>query len=398
MRVLIFSEVLAPFVSGIASYVEVLRKGLQSLSHDVMVVTSSPSVKEVSYLEKEGIIRCPAKIVKNKYGFECKDSRNGNLINFIASFQPDVVHIHTDTKIGYLGLAVADKCNAPVVFTIHDYFMDRFASDSSQMVWNFKTFFEKRHFCDMLDNADLVTSSCSRASLFVQKAERQRKVMLIRSNTDTEKFDYHHISPAAVRKMREKWNIPADAAVAVFAGNLTVEKNLEFVLTAFARYIKPSDNIRLLLVGEGTETNYLKHLCRTLKIQDMVVFTGTIANSAMPSVYSSCDIYVCSSEDGLMSMSFIEAMACGLPVLVKEDKEQIVHKTVNHGINGFVFNKKSEFAHYLKTLAGLDETKRRRIRQSVRDSLVTIDDTNMAQQYLKAYRIARAKYQTKKYK
>ena len=393
MRVLIFSEVYTPFVSGVASYVDILKKGLTSLSHEVMVVTSNPMLKEVFYSQLEKNIYCPARRANNKYGFECRGIHNGSLIDFIAGFNPDVVHIHTDTKIGYLGLTVADKCSVPVVFTIHDYFMDRFAADTSRMTWNIKTFFEKRHFCDMLDNADIVTSSCGRAALFVQKAERNRRVMLIHSNTDTERFDYHKTSREAILKTRAKFGLSAEATVAVFAGKLTVEKNLEFVLTAFAKYIKPSENIQMLIVGDGTEADYLRRLCHTLKLENRIIFAGAVANTMMPAIYSSCDIYVCSADDSLMSMSFVEAMACGLPVLVKEDKEGIVRSTVSHGVNGFVYSKRSELARYLKKLSSLDDEQRTIIRQSVRDSLVTIDDTHMAQQYLKAYQIAIKKYQ-----
>ncbi len=396
MRILIFTEVIAPYVSGISSYVDVLKQGLESLFHQVVIVTSSPHIQDATY--KNGVIRCPAKKTNNKYGYECRSYNDPKIISFIASFQPDVVHIHTDTKIGYMGLIVADKTNAPVVFTIHDYFMDRNAADKSKMVWNVKTYFEKQHFRDMLDNADVVTSSCSRASIFVQKADRKRKVMLIRSNTDMERFDYHNATKTSIRKMRTRLGLSQRATVAVFAGKLTVEKNLEFMLTAFSQHIKKTDNIQLLIVGDGTETEYLQRLCKVLKIEDMVFFAGSVANTIMPDIYSACDIYVCSAEDSLVSMSFVEAMACGLPVLVKEDKEKIVHKTVKNGVNGFVFNKKAEFAGYLKTLAKLDEKKRRRIRQIVRDSLVTSDNTGMAKQYVRAYEIALQKYRHKPFK
>ena len=396
MRILIFTEVMAPYVSGISSYVDVLKQGLESLFHQVVIVTSSPHIQDATY--KNGVIRCPAKKTNNKYGYECRSYNDPKIISFIASFQPDVVHIHTDTKIGYMGLIVADKTNAPVVFTIHDYFMDRNAADKSKMVWNVKTYFEKQHFRDMLDNADVVTSSCSRASIFVQKADRKRKVMLIRSNTDMERFDYHNATKTSIRKMRTRLGLSQRATVAVFAGKLTVEKNLEFMLTAFSQHIKKTDNIQLLIVGDGTETEYLQRLCKVLKIEDMVFFAGSVANTIMPDIYSACDIYVCSAEDSLVSMSFVEAIACGLPVLVKEDKEKIVHKTVKNGVNGFVFNKKAEFAGYLKTLAKLDEKKRRRIRQIVRDSLVTSDNTGMAKQYVRAYEIALQKYRHKPFK
>ena len=398
MRILIFSEIFPPYVSGVASYVDVLKKELTALSHEVLVVTASPNIKEVFYSQMEYNIYCPAKKTDNKYGFECKDIKNPNLIALLSDFKPDVVHIHTDTKIGYLGLTVADKCSVPVVFTIHDYFMDRYAANSSRMIWNLKTIREKRHFCDMLDNADVVTSSCSRAAIFVQKADRRRRILVVHSHTDTDKFDYHNTSPAAVKKMREKLGLSTNGTVALFAGKLTIEKNLEFVLTAFAKYISPADNIQLLLVGDGTETDYLHRLCRTLKIDDRVFFTGAVANSIMPSIYSSCDIYVCSSEDSMMSMSFVEAMSCGLPVLVKEDKEKIVHKTIINGTNGFVYTKKAEFAQYLKRMSELSEEQRLRIREGVRRSLIAMEEDNMAQQYLKVYHIAIKKYRSKIYK
>ena len=396
MKILIFTEVLAPYVCGVSSYVQVLKQGLEKLSHNVVIVTSSLHKQDATL--KNGIIYCPARRSGNKYGYECRNPSDSKTIDFIMDFKPDIVHIHTDTKIGYMGLLVADKTSSPVIFTIHDYFFDRFASDNSKMVWNVKTYFEKQHFRDMLDNAVIVTSSCSRASLFVQKADRKRKVRLIQSSTDTDKFDYRSATPESIRKIRTKLGLSPKSTVAVFAGQITVEKNLEFLITAFAKYIKRSEDIQLLIAGEGPEADYLKALCRTLKISDRVIFTGNIANSLMPDVYSACDIYVCSSDDGLMSMSFLEAMSCGLPVLVKSDKEQIVQNTIKNGVNGFVYTKKAEFAKYLKTLASLDTAKRKRIKQIVRNSIVTENDEKLAEQYVSVYESAIQKYKKKRYK
>ena len=69
------------------------------------------------------------------------------------------------------------------------------------------------------------------------------------------------------------------------AVKLAEEKNLEFVITAFAKHIKKSDNIQLLIVGDGSETNYLKGLCKTLKVNDTVFFSGSVANSIMPDIF-----------------------------------------------------------------------------------------------------------------
>lgn len=392
MRIAIFTEVMSPYVCGISSYVDVLRKGLAAIGHDVLVITSSLHTDQ-AFL-KGGIVRCPAKKSKNKYGFECKNIDDKYVLKYIMRFKPDLVHIQTDTRIGYMGLEVADKLNIPVVFSVHDYYLDRFASDKSKLIWNFRTYFEKKHFCDMIDNAQVIISSNKRASVFIHEAGRDRKVWLVPSATDKKRFDYRRSSPEANAKLREKLGLPLDGIVAVFAGELSVDKNLEFVLTAFSRNIRKSDNIHFLIVGDGSEYEYLRSLCTKLRINDRVHFTGKVAHSIMPEIYAACDVYVCSSDDGLMSMSFVEAMSCGLPVLVKEDKEKYVYNMINDGVNGFTYKSTGDFAGYLRKIASFGSAKIERMKHIVRSSMKKIDAEYMASCTEKAYRRAAEVYRT----
>ncbi len=383
MNIAIFTEVIEPIVSGVSSYTAVLRKGLENLGHKVLIVTSSLYAKESH--KKMGIIRCPAKKAKNKYGHECINISDSYVEKRLTDFKPDVVHIQTDTKIGYMGLLMADRLCCPVVFTIHDYYMDRYAYEKSQMVWRIKTWFEKKHFCDMIDNAHIITSSNKRASYFVHSAERNRKVWLIPSATDRSVFDYNNVSPENIAQMRQKLHVPEDAVIAVFAGDLSVEKNLEFFLVAFSKYIKQKDNIHLLIVGRGSELDHLRRIAAKFRIGDRVHFTGGVVHNIMPAIYSSCDIYVCSSEDSLMSMSFVEAMSCGLPVLIKEDKEKYVYNMIKDGVNGFVYKDGESFAKYLKKLAGFDESTKQQLKLIVRRSMKNNDVNYMARCTVQAY-------------
>ncbi len=390
MKIAIFTEVLEPYVCGISSYVEVLRNGLLGLGHKVLIVTSS--LHTAKSVIKGGVIRCPARKSGNKYGFEIKNTHDPLVTKIIGNFRPDVIHIQTDTKIGYMGLAMADRFRCPVVFSVHDYYLDRFASNNSKLVWRFKTYFEKKHFCDMIDNAHLIASSNKRASGFVKQAGRSRKVWLLPASTDRSVFDYRNASEEAISKIRKKLGLPEKAVVAVFAGDLGVEKNLEFVLKAFYRNIKKSDKIHFLVVGDGTELEHLKTQSRRFKINDRVHFAGKLAHSIMPAVYSSCDIYVCSSDDGLLSMSFVEAMSCGLPVLVKEDKEKFVYNMIKNGVNGFVYENEEDFAKYLKTLSTFNEFKKSELRRIVRGSMKNTDSEYMAKCTVKAYEQAMKAY------
>ena len=382
MRILIFTEVVSPYVCGISSYVDVLKKGLEKLSHRVVIVTSAIGV-EKAYC-KNGIIWCPAKKAKNKYGYECKNYEDDSVVDFICACKPDIVHIHTDTKIGYMGLKVAEMAKIPVVFTIHDYFLDRFAAEN-RLVWKYRTFFERKHFEDMLDNAGSVTSSCSRAEMFVRRAKKKNEVKIIPCGVDRELFDYRKYDKNSIDKTRERFGLSKTSTVAVFAGSLSVEKNLEFVLSAFARDIKKTDNIQFLILGDGTETDYLKEQCNKLKIDDIVFFGGTVPNEEMPEIYSACDMYVCSYDDGLMSMSFGEAMSCGLPVMLKQDNENISSSMIKENVNGFVYKDQEEFAKYLKTFAHLDTEEKMNIKKVVRRTASKNSCINMAKEYVKVY-------------
>ena len=386
MQVMIFTEVISPYICGISSYVDVLKKGLEKLGHNVLIVTSDTHVTDAIF--RSNVIFLPAKKSNNIYGYECSlEYLNPKELGFIKKFKPDIIHIHTDTKIGYLGLFVADALDLPVVFTIHDYFNDRFASEK-RLTWRLKTRIEKQHFLDMIDNAEIITSSCSRASSFVNTAGRNCKVKMIQSNTDSVRFDYRGVSPSDIKATRTRYGLSPTACIAIFAGGLSVDKNLEFILTSFAKNIKPKDNIQLLIVGDGTETAHLKKLTQKLRIQEMVFFIGAQSHSIMPGIYSACDIYVCSSEDGLMSMSCLEAISCGLPVLIKEDKEEYVYNMIKNGVNGFVYNSQSDFVKYLKKFSTLNEKNKGHLRRLVRSTLKDTKDTEMADKYIQTYKEA----------
>ena len=104
----------------------------------------------------------------------------------------------------------------------------------------------------------------------------------------------------------------------LFVGRMTPERNLDFLLRAFARVAAAYPGVKLLLVGSGPEEAALKILCRALKVQDRVVFVGAVDNTKVYDYYAACDIFVLVSFFEGRAKVLSEAALSGKPIVVTD--------------------------------------------------------------------------------
>jgi glycosyltransferase involved in cell wall biosynthesis len=96
--------------------------------------------------------------------------------------------------------------------------------------------------------------------------------------------------------------------------NFEVHYQVGDVLRAFQLIQNKFPAAKLLIAGYGSEEANLKTLAAELNLKN-TEFTGRIDNAAMPEIYDRADVYLNSSIVDNMPLSFIEAFACGLPVV-----------------------------------------------------------------------------------
>lgn len=87
------------------------------------------------------------------------------------------------------------------------------------------------------------------------------------------------------------------------------------VVEAFLGAASDHGNIRLSLAGSGNQTSQLKARVDASGLQGRIVFVGEMDNSALPVAYRAADAYITSSSVDGTSVSLLEAMASGTPVL-----------------------------------------------------------------------------------
>ncbi|MBC7878985.1 MAG: glycosyltransferase family 4 protein [Anaerolineales bacterium] len=111
---------------------------------------------------------------------------------------------------------------------------------------------------------------------------------------------------------------------------------VDLLARAFVKLAKQSGNADLILLGDGSLGNHIRHILQVGGVSDRVTFGGQISQTDLPRWYQVADLYISPSHIDGSSVSLMEALACGLPCLVSDipaNKEWITENE-----NGWLFH------------------------------------------------------------
>ncbi|MEX3846608.1 glycosyltransferase family 4 protein [Paraburkholderia sp. BR10882] len=179
---------------------------------------------------------------------------------------------------------------------------------------------------------------------------------------------------------RAKFSLPADAFLLLFVGDLrTPRKNLGTVLHAMKQM---PDNVHLAVAGYLPGSPY-PDLARELGIESRVHFLGLVRE--MPTLMRSVDTYVFPSRYEAMSLSLLEAMAAGLPVVTARTAGGAEIITSDCGIVLEDPDDVPALANAVKTLA-TDTPRRLAMGEAAAELATQFGWARMAAQYIALYR------------
>lgn len=216
--------------------------------------------------------------------------RIGQLRQMVRLFRAgkfDVVHTHNTYPHIYASIAARIARIPVVVNTRH--------GQRSGHGWKSKVQFRwASHLVDKI-----VAVSDDAAQLCIEAdGVRSHKVARIWNGIDIEDF---------------KYTGPVKTPVAISVARLSAEKDFPTLLRAMAIAVKQVPDLVLNLVGDGPERNRLEGLSAELKLTDHVRFLGDRAD--VPALLSSAGFFVTASLTEGISLTLLEAMAVGLPVI-----------------------------------------------------------------------------------
>jgi glycosyltransferase involved in cell wall biosynthesis len=93
---------------------------------------------------------------------------------------------------------------------------------------------------------------------------------------------------------------------------------VDVLARAFVKAAQQRDDVRLILLGGGSQGTKLRKIFQSGGVEECVTFGGQISQTELPRWYHMADLYVSPSHVDGSSVSLMEALACGLPCLVSD--------------------------------------------------------------------------------
>ena len=365
MRIAIFTETYLPQINGVVTHIKILKEGLEALGHTVLIVTAD-SKAHTHYL-KDNVLHCPAHNLKRIYNLDLASPVSRTRLKYLREFRPDIIHVHNEFSIGLSGMAIAKILKVPLVYTLHTMYDDYIYYIAPKPLIPLTKKLSHRYFRMFPQNAAVVTGPSKKCQEYTYEIGSDKKVEVIPNPVELDAFAPQTSTPQQRAQIRKQYHIPQDATVACFVGRLGREKSVDVLLRFWAQEMKPQDNMRLLIIGDGPEKEPLEQLAQQLGITDTVIFTGKVLHPDLPPYIHTCDIYVTASLSDTNSISMLEGMAGGLPVLQLYD--ELNADQVTDGVNGYMFRDAAEMGQRLRQIRDMEPEELQKLKTSVIQSV-----------------------------
>ncbi len=330
LRVLIGADTFWPEINGAATFIARLSAGLAERGHDVHIAAPSYSNKKLGpqIEEHEGQKITVHRIYSWRWyphpwlRFMLPWRTKQNNAKILDLVKPDVAHFQSHIVVGR-GMSIeGEKRGVRLIGTNH--FMPENLLEYTLIIPPFLRDWAVKLAWKAADRtfrrAERVTTPTQKAADYLEANTSVQDVLAISCGLDA-----HNYTPNLK---------PRTDNLIVFLGRMVEEKQIDKLIKAFAK-LDPALDARLEVVGGGEQEGKLRALAASLGVADRVKLTGYVDEAYLRNALTRATVFAMPSIAELQSISTMEAMASGLPV-VAANAMALPH-LVHDGENGFLF-------------------------------------------------------------
>ena len=342
MKILITTDLFRSTIIGVVTSVLNLEEELQRQGHEVRILTVSDTGKAY----QEGNVWYLRSIPSGIYpGVRIPIPGDGAYRRELTEWMPDVVHSQCEFCTFSYGKQIAEDTGAVLIHTCHTLYeqytkyipMGKYlgtAAVAACMRWRLRP----------VDRIIAPTKKVERTFLSYGV---QKKTAIIPTGIKLEAFT-KPVSQEVLEGLREECGIRPGVRVVLSLGRLGFEKKVDELLYGWKEAGIPREEAMLLIVGGGPAEGSLRTLSQELGLSDRVCFYGMAKPEMVPAFYQLADVFVCASTSETQGLTYVEALASGLPLVCRRDP--CLAGVLEHGKNGYSFRERAEFGSYVKEI------------------------------------------------
>lgn len=341
MKILITTEWYAPSINGVVISVDNLKKGLQSLGHEVRILTVSENTHSIWKDDVTYISSLNASKVYPGARVALTVLRTNRHIRELIRWAPDIIHSQSEFSTFYMARYIAAQNNVPMVHTYHTVYEDytHYFTRNKRFGKSLASKFSKQ----VLKKITCVIVPTEKIKILLLKYGVTAQIEVVPTGIDIENIPA--LADDSTKEILQKiLLIPENNKVLVAIGRLAKEKNLEEILFFISKMNRT--DLTLLIVGDGPRFASLVEYARTLGISGNIIFAGMIPHNDIPAYYQVGDVFLSASNSETQGLTTAEALAYGTPVLCRKDLS--LDHVIKDGVNGWQYESFEEFKDKLE--------------------------------------------------
>lgn len=338
MKILITTECYRPIINGVVTSVVNLQNELEKNGHEVRILTLSPDGRSfteggVTHIGSVGALYPGVRTALRVHRRELRE---------LLDWKPDVIHSQCEFSTFRMARYIAGALKIPIVHTYHTVYEDYTHYFSPSRTWGRAAvaLFTRR----TLKHVESVVAPTQKVRSLLQNYGVPGDIQVVPTGVDLSQFQAE--LPAERRLLlRKSLGLSEEDRVLVSVGRLAKEKNLEEILRFVSRC--PHPRLKLLIVGDGPNRQALERRADELGLRERIVFAGMVQPEQVANYYKLGDLFVSASNSETQGLTYIEAMASGVPVLCRRD--DCLNGVVDSGVNGWQYETFEQFEASLAT-------------------------------------------------